>query len=109
MDDRFHKGYFAKEEIKKYLQYIPQNQERHQAHVFVTSRDKTVYNSTLYVTVDENGTIIIEGDIAYGNYLDSTIILKDNGVRFVQGILWIHTKDRWGNPISVEITPLIDR
>lgn len=103
MDNRFHKGHFVKDEVTKYLSFRPQNRGRHLAHVLVSYGEKTVCNTNLYVCIDAYCKITIEGNDAYATYCKSSITMEDDHVLFVNGALWIHTSDIWGNPISVEV------
>ena len=93
--------------IKRYVDYREENQNRHKARVLISSKGKPGFNAIVYVYISvnaDNTFVIVEGpDYFYRDYLDKYRI-KNNDFTFIRETLLIHTKDRWGNDIEIDIT-----
>lgn len=93
--------------MKNYIAFREENRYRHKARVLISSNGKNRFNDILYISVvieSGNSYVIVEGTNEFANDFRGTYSFTNWKFKLIGGTLIIQAKDRWKNPISVEIT-----
>ena len=97
--------------IRNYMHSAVGNDYIHEVRVLVSSRGKTKYNSILKVipSIETNNSFIdIIGDSQFNRDYYTKYTNEYQKFAFINGILLIKGKDRWGNPIEIDITSILE-